>query len=126
VHKLDPNQRVSGVSRGHVWEETMNEMDVEVELPDGTLKADLVVGIAVGSLSVKLRSGQVLLEGPLHGKVLPSDCHWAILDVDPLARLRGRRLQLILKKSHGSRDIWATVLDRGSFVQTEQSQPRSE
>lgn len=111
-HKIDPNQRVAGRGRGHVWEETMGDMDVEIELPGGVRKADLLIDIQVASISVRLSSGEVLLEGPLHGRVVVSESQWALLEEDPAARIRGKRLQLSLHKSHASRDIWATVLDR--------------
>jgi hypothetical protein len=61
---------------------------------------------------VQLTTGEVLLEGPLHGKILPSESMWAIMSPDPTARFRGARVMLSLEKAYGSRDIWATVFDR--------------
>lgn len=112
VHRVDPNQRVSGVGRGHRWEETAADMEVEVDLPDALGKGDLLVEIRPGWLSVRTVLGGVLLEGALQGRVVPSVSSWAIAEADPAAGVLLRRLQLSLSKGHGSRDIWATVLLR--------------
>jgi len=62
----------------------------------------------------------VLLAGPLHGKVDPTVASWALLpdegsrDADTLtSRSDGRMtLQVLLEKSFGSQEIWATLLSR--------------
>jgi hypothetical protein len=87
-------------------------MDVELSLPEGIRKSDVLVEFSAQAISVRLADGTVLMQGPLHGRVLPSECSWALLEADPAARIRGQRLQLSLCKSRGSEDIWASVLDR--------------
>lgn len=69
----------------------------------------------------------MLLAGPLHGKVDPAEASWALLSDDDYwpregeaddARTRysssdGRMaLQVLLEKSFGSQEIWATLLNR--------------
>ena len=70
----------------------------------------------------------MLLAGPLHGKVDPAEASWALLPDDDYwsregeaddARTRyssssdGRMaLQVLLEKSFGSQEIWATLLNR--------------
>lgn len=110
--KLDPNQRVGGEGKGHVWEEGMGTMDVEVAIPQGTQKSDLIVDISHSSLKVALRNGETIIEGPLHGRISPHDCMWALADHDPLSRIKGRRLVFALEKTYGHRDLWCTVFDR--------------
>ena len=110
--QLDPNQRVGGEGKGHVWEEGMGTMDVEVAIPEGTTKADLLVEITHSSLKVALLNGGKLIEGPLHGRVSPDDCMWALAEHDPLSRIKGPRLVLALEKTYGHRDLWCTVFDR--------------
>lgn len=119
VHKLDPHRRVAGSGAGHVWEETVGELDLEVALPDQAAKANLLVKLGTSSISVSCE-GKELWGGPLHGRIVPSDSSWAIEEPDPLARIRGKRLHLSLLKAHGSSDIWATVLDR-EFISKRQS-----
>jgi hypothetical protein len=142
-HKVDPNQRVRGEGRGHIWEETPTAMEVEIPLPllDGGpfCKQDVRVDIQTGSLTVELlgsaagvsvqqqsptatsTSSTVLLGGPLHGKVLPSESMWALLPPDPTAasEYRGQRILVSLEKAHGHKDIWSTVLARSHLGERE-------
>ena len=111
MHRLDPQRRVAGSGEGHVWEETIADIEVEVALPAHARKSNLVVEIGTTSVSVRCDERQ-LWGGTLHGRVVPSDSSWAIVEPDPLARIKGRRLLLSLKKAHSASDIWATVLDR--------------
>ena len=110
--KLNPNQRVGGEGKNHVWEEGAETMDVEVSIPEGTTKTDLLVEINHSDLKVALRNGKIIIEGPLHGRVSPNDCMWAIAEHDPRSKIRGTRLVLALEKTYGHRELWCTVFDR--------------
>ena len=141
-HKIDPNQRVRGEGRGHVWEETPSTMEIEIPLPLWTIsdgrepyvytKHDLRVEIQSNTLMVELIQGggqsqsqstTPLMQGPLHGKILPSESMWALLPPDPLTSMvayRGcQRVLVSLEKAFGSKDIWATVLQRGYLGEKE-------
>ena len=133
-HKIDPNQRVRGEGHGHVWEETPSGMEIEIPLPlwsvsDGEpyvyTKQDLRVDIQSNALTVELLQGgnmqqsqqfMPLMQGPLHGKILPSESMWALLPPDPLTTVvayRGcQRVLVSLEKAFGYKDIWATVWQR--------------
>lgn len=114
-HKLDPNQIVRGTGENHIWEETPRTMDIEIPLPLGRIysKQDIMVYIASQELSVNLLSGEKLLNGPLGGKVIPSDCMWALLEPDYMSQFVGQqRITVSLEKRYCSQEIWATVLDR--------------
>ena len=134
-HRTDPKQRVRGEGRGFAWEETPTTIDVEVPLPPASAardglwtKDDVQVEVRAGTLSVALSPGgdgdapapRALLAGPLHGKVQPSACAWALLGADPAAPpgYRGQRVLVSLEKAHGSRDIWATVISREHLGQS--------
>lgn len=71
----------------------------------------------------------MLLAGPLHGKVDPAEASWALLpddcwsteegEADARTRYSGSgssdgrmALQVLLEKSFGSQEIWATLLNR--------------
>lgn len=118
MHAVDPKQRVSGDGRGHFWEETAGIMEVSLPLDRLVSKYDVDVEITASRVSVKILDSQTgegdttLLEGPLHGKVLPSLSMWAILEPDSALLHKGPVLRLSLEKGHGHRDIWATVLNR--------------
>ena len=110
--KLDPNQRVGGEGKGHVWEEGMGTIDMEVAIPEGTRKADIIVEITPSSLKVALRDGKTVIEGPLHGRVSPDDCMWALAEHDPLSKIKGKRLVFALEKTYRHKELWCTVFDR--------------
>ena len=71
-------------------------------------------------------TGDVLLTGPLHGKVLVSECAWALLGAEDVAKSAGSsgglrlgpRVLISLEKAFDSREIWATVLSR-DFLSTQ-------
>lgn len=114
-HKLDPNQVVKGTGENHIWEETPRTMDVEIPLPNDKIysKHDLLVNIATSELSVSLSSGEILLKGPLGGKVIASESMWALLEPDHMSQFVGKqRIVVSLEKRYCSQEIWATVLDR--------------
>lgn len=125
IHTLDPKCRVTGQGRGHSWEETMTSIDIDIPLEYLVSKYDVDVIIKPTTVAVKLLSSgggllpQTLLEGPLHGKVLPSTSMWVLLEPDPTNAYKGPILRISLEKGFGSKDIWATVLDR-TFLKEQQ------
>ena len=114
-HQLDPNQIVKGTGANHIWEETPRTMDIEIPLPsDRTYtKHDFIVNIATSELTVALLNGETLLAGPLGGKVIASDCAWALLEPDCMSAFAGKqRITISLEKRFCSQEIWATVISR--------------
>jgi hypothetical protein len=110
--KLNPNQVVGGHGLGHSWEETPRSIDIEVPTPTGTTKSDLIVEVTPTSIRVALRTGVVLIDGPLHGKINPGESSWALAPHDPKAWVKGEKVILSLEKSYSTQEIWATVFDR--------------
>jgi HSP20 family molecular chaperone IbpA len=109
--KLDPNQRVKGESKTYSWEETPRTIDIEVPVPLGTKKSDLTVRIEADYIAVSCLQ-KTILEGPLQGKINPSQSMWDIAGDDIYATFRGERLIISLEKSFSSQEIWASVLNR--------------
>lgn len=121
-HQLDPNQIVKGRSKGggssqggYIWEETPRTMDIEIPLPTDRIytKNDLSISIDTNNIHIKINDGDILLSGPLGGKVTPSECAWAILESDYMSEFIGKqRITVSLEKKFCSQDIWATVISR--------------
>ena len=68
----------------------------------------------MATICVKI-NGNVLLEGPLHGKVIPSESSWSLMDRHTKSIEKdhsSQSLQLSLHKGYQHQDIWATVFDR--------------
>lgn len=114
-------QVVGGEGEGHCWEENPRSIDIEVPIPMGTGKSDLIVEVKLSSIYVALRNGEVILEGPLHGKIIPSESSWTLLPHDPRAKVKGDKVVLSLEKAFSNRDIWATVFDR-KFLASRQNE----
>lgn len=110
-HRLDPARSLSGQGDHHFWYETTNSIEVHLSLPTHiTTVKDLQVNIKPTEIKVQLPNEEVVLfGGPLHGKVRPSECMWAIEDDDSSLPIRGPRLLLSLEKEFGHLDLWATV-----------------
>ena len=80
------------------------------------------------TINLENRENFILFEGPLHGKVLPSESMWAILPENSRSissnidedeersqsseEYKGMRILLSLEKSFSDRDIWTTALNR--------------
>lgn len=59
----------------------------------------------------------MILEGPLYGKINPSQSSWNLDDDDPTSDYRGQRLILNLEKAYGHRELWASVFEK-DYVDT--------
>jgi len=116
MHKIDPNIVVKGVSRGetYLWEENSSTIDIELSLLRPYAKDQVLISFQPQHLSVTVAvTGEVLLQGPLHGKVRPNGCMWSLSVTST-----GPRLLLSLEKAHVSKDIWATVFDKNYLLDT--------
>lgn len=107
-HNIDSKARITGKGSDHEWEETASTIDIMVPLPpqaNGLRKSDVDIIIRHDRVRVALFSGEVLLEGPLFGRVATDECMWA-LSTDG----GGAHIQLSLEKAMGYREIWASAL----------------
>lgn len=59
----------------------------------------------------------MILEGPLYGKINPSQSSWNLDDDDPSSDYRGQRLILNLEKGYGHQELWASVFEK-DYVDT--------
>lgn len=109
--KLDPNRRVFGEGDGHVWEESITTIDVEISMKEPLTKSDIIVDIKKQQISIRKVTGEIIFEGKLAGSVVPSSSMWAILEPDAYARVLGHRITVSLEKGYDSRDLWATFFD---------------
>lgn len=124
-HTVDPTMAIGGMGIGHNWEEKRNSMDITVRLPlQAVTKEDLQVNITAWYVSVHCK-GQLVIAGPLHGKVLPSQSSWALVDGFHAVDSPGPTVQLSLEKSHLHADYWGTVFDR-KFLETASPTGRAE
>mmetsp|Transcript_30399 Transcript_30399/g.97218 ORF Transcript_30399/g.97218 Transcript_30399/m.97218 type:complete len:117 (-) Transcript_30399:75-425(-) len=75
------------------------EVELEIDLPDGCRQTDIEVKIRPEHVFVKIM-GQVLLDDTLLNRCNHDESQWEI---------RGTRLVLVLQKANGSRIPWPSV-----------------
>eukprot|EP01041_Mallomonas_annulata_P003047 gene3047-5967_t len=132
--KEDPDQLVSGEGKGHYWTESHTSMEVEIPLiTDSNLlsyyenkqftKGDLNIKLSSTEISIRLTTGEIIFEGPLFNKIIPSESGWALLERDAGAKYRGQRVQLSLEKAFGARNIWTSFLSRDFLLENSTFNP---
>lgn len=85
-----------------------------------------IIIFSVQKLSVTLVDGTVLLQGPLHARVVPSECSWSLLDYPAHKVYKTQALQYVqisLEKGHNYKEVWATVLDREYLSKVDDTRP---
>lgn len=93
--KTEEQEEAEEARRGWRWAQTCEEVEVTVDVPEGTGKADVSVDIGGASLRVALRRepGDALVDLRLYAGVLPEDCTWTLL-----SDRHGRHVQVTLAK----------------------------
>ena len=65
-------------TNNYTWTQTMEDVEVSVDLPNGILKTDLVVEISLEHLEIRTKGGQELFKSKLFSKVEPKESSWLI------------------------------------------------
>ena len=92
-----PNQSNGGNTDKYNWGQTLNEVTINVYLPDGTTSKMINVVITAKKCSVKIKNGATILEGEWNKPIKVEDSPWCI-ETDS----KGRKiLQLNLTKKEG-------------------------
>uniref|UniRef100_A0A1I8GIK9 CS domain-containing protein n=2 Tax=Macrostomum lignano TaxID=282301 RepID=A0A1I8GIK9_9PLAT len=76
---------------GGRWWQTLDEVYIELQVPEGTRGTQVVCKIGVNNLRVSLTGGQSLLSGDLPKSVRPDESSWTLAD--------RRLLQIVLAKA---------------------------
>ena len=89
--------------KNYTWTQTMEDVEVSIELPSGLLKTDLLVEIGLDCLEVRTRGGQELFKSKLFSKVEPKESTWHLSD-------DRKRLEVVLMKYQEAHN-WAHLVD---------------
>lgn len=73
-----PNSSNGGNTDKYNWGQTLNEVTVNVYLPDGTTSKMLNVVITAKKLSVKIKNGATIIEGEFNKPIKVEDSPWCI------------------------------------------------
>ncbi|XP_038056441.1 nudC domain-containing protein 2-like isoform X2 [Patiria miniata] len=84
------------------WYQTMEEVFIEVTVPEGTKGKMVTVTFAPKQLSCTVR-GEVVFKGELHEAVISDECTWTLVD--------NKLVQIVLTKSRRSAEnCWRSLL----------------
>jgi len=66
-----------GAGEGYTWKQDATEVEISVDMPEGTKKVDVEVKIVAESIQVK-HAGKIVVEGELAGRCSPGGSTWTM------------------------------------------------
>jgi len=115
-----PNSSNGGNLEKYNWGQSLNEVTVNVYLPDGTTSKMLNVAMTQKRCSVKIKNGATIIEGNWYKPIKLEDSPWCI-ETDS----KGRKiLQLNLTKMAGQ-NWWECVLEGDEKINTQKVEPEN-
>jgi hypothetical protein len=100
----------------YVWTQTLQETQVNFEVPSGTKSRQVAVEITASKLKVGLRGGETIVDGPLFNRVKVDDSFWTLED--------GNRICVYLQKEN-QMEWWKTVIQGDAEINTQKVQPEN-
>lgn len=89
-----PNTGNGLTTEKYYWEQTLTEITVNIQIPEGVTSKQLTVDIAKAHLKVGVKGQPLMIDGPFHKPVKKGDSLWCI-ETDNTGK---RFLQLSLTK----------------------------
>ncbi|RDX63506.1 Protein BOBBER 1, partial [Mucuna pruriens] len=98
------------------WTQTLQEVTVNVPVPNGTKSRFVTCEIKKNHLKVGLKGQPPIIEGELHRPVKPDDCYWSIEDQSALS---------ILLTKHNQMEWWKCVVKGSPEIDTQKVEPEN-
>ncbi len=115
-----PNSANGGNLTNYNWGQSLNEVTVNVYLPEGTTSKMLNVVMTQKKCSIKIKNGATLIEGDWNKPIKLEDSPWCI-ETDN----KGRKiLQLNLTKKEGQ-NWWDCVIQGDEKINTQKVEPEN-
>ncbi|QCE15592.1 protein BOBBER 1 [Vigna unguiculata] len=123
-HKADEDSGASNVpNKGngmdleqYSWTQTLQEVNVNVPVPNGTKSRFVVCEIKKNHLKVGLKGQPPIIEGELYRSVKPDDCYWSIEDQCALS---------ILLTKHDQMEWWKCLVKGDPEIDTQKVEPEN-
>ena len=114
-----PNSGNGGQTDKYQWEQSLNEVTVNIEIPAGTTSKQLVVDMTQKKLKVGLKGQPLLIEGEFCKPIKVDDSLWCIENAG------GKKiLQLSLTKKEGQ-NWWDCVIQGDEKIDTQKVEPEN-
>ena len=76
--KLTPTAQNGADMGAYSWGQTLNEVTLNVKVPEGTRARDIVVDIKQQYLTVGLKNAEPIISRKLHKKIKVEDSFWQL------------------------------------------------
>ncbi|CAJ1974391.1 unnamed protein product [Sphenostylis stenocarpa] len=98
------------------WTQTLQEVNVNVPVPNGTKSRIVICEIKKNHLKVGLKDQPPIIEGELYRSVKPDDCYWSIEDQCALS---------ILLTKHDQMEWWKCLVKGDPEIDTQKVEPEN-
>jgi len=111
-----PPEGNGGATDKYRWTQTLQALEVFIELEPGTKARQIVCDIAVSTLKVGIKGRDLILNGKMHSRVKPDDCTWTLID--------NKLLQISMEK-HDDMKWWSSVMEGDTEINTRKIVPEN-
>jgi hypothetical protein len=115
-----PNAGNGGTTDKYYWEQTLQEVTVNINIPDGVTGKQLKVDMTSRHLKVEIKGKETLIDQDFHKPIKVDDSLWCIETDESNKRV----LQLSLTKKEGQ-NWWDCVLDGDEKINTGKVEPEN-
>ncbi|XP_061356165.1 protein BOBBER 1-like isoform X2 [Gastrolobium bilobum] len=100
----------------YCWTQTLQELNVNVPVPNGTKSRFVICEIKKNHLKVGLKGQPPIIDGELYRPVKPDDCYWSIEDQKTLS---------ILLTKHDQMEWWKCLVKGDPEIDTQKVEPEN-
>ncbi|KAK7410712.1 hypothetical protein VNO78_01719 [Psophocarpus tetragonolobus] len=100
----------------YFWTQTLQEVSVNVPVPNGTKSRFVICEIKKNHLKVGLKGQPPIIEGELYKPVKPDDCYWSIEDQNTIS---------ILLTKHDQMEWWKCLVKGDPEIDTQKVEPEN-
>jgi len=112
---LKPNDGNGFDHEKYSWTQTLQEVTVQIKIPEGTKSRAVTCDIKSKTLKAGLKGQPPILTGEFYNPVKPDDCFWSLED-------NGSVLSILLTK-HNQMEWWKCVVKGEPEINTQKVEP---
>ncbi|OMO93439.1 HSP20-like chaperone [Corchorus olitorius] len=114
--KLTPNKANGLDMEDHSWGQSLQEVTINIPVPQGTKSRDVLCEIKMKSLKVGLKGQNPIIEGELFESVKPNDSYWVIED---------QKVISVLLTKCDKTTWWKSLVKGGPEIDTQKAEPET-
>jgi len=114
--KEPPPAGNGGTTDKYTWTQTLQALEVFVNIKPGTKAKQIVCDIGNDTLKVGIKGEPLLINGKLHAKVKPDDCMWTLVD--------NKIVQISMEKFDNMK-WWNCVVEGDTTIDTKKIVPEN-